>query len=394
MKTTSIPNTFGAALLYIAAAQGPEDLFGKLPNDSDGKKTSHETIIRMFRKLAHLVHPDKNPNDKERAALAFGRLEELRNQAESMFNATQTKTAPASFAPVSFKTKKYTCTITSRIAVGGMCDVFDGVMIDTQGAKVQILVKVPRSATDNDLMKREARAYSSFKKKAKEIATDADGEKLAKAFLWHFPTCLDSIEIEEPNSLQKKTVTILARHPDFIEGWYNLEAIRNAYPQGISTRVMAFIWNRILEGLMFAHKVGILHGALTPNHVIIHTQSHMGNIIDWSASCKIGETEVIPYIDDKYKAFYPEEVLDPKGMATPETDIYMSAWCMVYLLGGDPVNQEIPATIEAPIVELLNACLQPRRRLRPHSADDVYRKFKEINKKLWGPRKFIELKMP
>ena len=71
----------------------------------------------------------------------------------------------------------------------------------------------------------------------------------------------------------------------------------------------------------------------------------------------------------------------------------MSAWCMVYLLGGDPKQKFIPDTVEKPIRALLNMCLQPKPKLRPKNTQVVYSEFKEITEDIFGPKRFVELQM-
>jgi serine/threonine protein kinase len=157
---------------------------------------------------------------------------------------------------------------------------------------------------------------------------------------------------------------------------------------------MIFIWNRIIEAMTFAHLSGVVHCAITPNHVLIHAEKHMGQIIDWTASCRLGCGDNVPYADSRYSSFFPDEIIDPQGVPSPASDIFMSAWCMVYILGGDPKKKIGPQNVERPIIELLNRCLQPQRRHRPQTAEALYHDFREVTMGLFGPRKFIEFAMP
>jgi hypothetical protein len=382
MNTTSLPRTFADARRLIVSATRPSDIFGTLECDS---------INSTFRTLAKLVHPDKNPAQKNVAEEVFRKLEELRTKGENLCNpAPVTEPAPA---PVTFSTKRGSYTILEGKAEGGMKGIFTGVAVYKKTATVPVLITVPHSAEDNDLMEREANALKAINAKVKELGSDPDGKALADKFRMRLPTLLESVRLEEPGQPKAKMVHVFAYTAGHTTGWYTLEEIRAAYPLGVGTKVMCFIWNRILEGLTLAHTAGIVHGAITPNHVLIHAKEHLGNIIDWTASARTGEKA--GYVDTgTYGAYFPEELADARRLLVPATDIYMSAWCMVYLLGGDPVTRFIPTNVEAPIREFLNKCLQPSRRLRPVDAESAYRQFRQITKDVFGPRKFVGLVMP
>lgn len=395
MTPTVIPTTFSGACTLIRNARMPESLFGTLTGLEKTKERQEaaERLRTIFRKLAFLVHPDKNPASPAASETAFRKLESLRARAEALIGAAgPPQEEPDTFTSVSFATPKHSYVLTGVCHEGGTATLFKGV-VSRKGAVDKVFVKVPHSADDNDLMEREARSLALLQKKAKGLGADAKGRELSLAFLSHFPPFLESLQLEEPNAAKKKTVNTFLKVPDHETGWYSLEAIRGQYPQGVSTRIATFIWNRILEGLMFAHTAGLAHGALTPNHVIIHADDHLGIITDWTASCRIGEAESIPYLEARYRTFFPTELLAPEGRATARSDIYMSAWLIVYILGGEPKDRYVPQSVEEPFRELLNRCVQPTPRLRPALAEEVFTELGKVSRKLFGPKKFVPLIM-
>jgi len=403
METIPIPKTFEAACSLIRGASSPQALFGVCePGSPAESKQALESIKKTFRALALIVHPDKNPKDKAKAEAAFKKLEDLRVAAETIYKPESEQVKPVEFTPVTLTTAKCTYVITAKKTEGTMCGIFTGVAqtdIATATGKVTktlpVVFKIPHTANDNDLMEREAKAYGAMKKKMKEIAVDADGKKIAEKFLMRIPSFLESIQIEEPNVPKKKVVNIFARTFGFETGWFTLEEIRTQYPQGVSTRIMCFIMNRVLEGLTLAHMSGVVHCAITPNHVLIQAREHLGNIVDWTGAICSGTNDGVVCVDEqRYDGYFPEEMIDQQGTPTPATDIYMLAWSMVYLLGGDPKKRLIPNTVETPILGFLNSCLQPNRRFRPQDAAIAYKQFQQISKDVFGPRTFVGLTMP
>ena len=373
----------------LAGASSSEEIFGK-----------KEEAKKNFRRLESLTHEDRYDDSlKPRAHKLFLFVHEKWEEAErKMANGTYGDPTASSpkikpTEPVSFKTKKNVYTIIRRIHSGGTCGIFEAIA-EAKGVTVKTVIRVPHSPEDNDLMEGEANFFTLLKKKAKEIAIDKESEEAVKMFLSRFPWFLESVKLLEPGAGDKKVVNIFGQIPNVETGWFTLSEIRKEYPQGVDPRIMTFVWNKVFEGLVFAHASGVTHNALTPNHILVHAESHLGNIIDWTASTIIGKGEKVPYIDARFEEYLPDEVKNKSGTQSPSSDIYMSAWCIVYLLGGNPKEKYIPASVPEPIRKFLNRCLQPTKSRRPRTAEIAYQEFQQIAKDLFGPKKFVELIMP
>ncbi len=383
----------------LKKANHPEDIFGLEKGSSD--KVYH-AVQKVFRRLAKCIHKVRlmgNPKDVADTTEAQRLLNVFWHTAQDKIKGGIYGDKKAELSPkptedpalVQFSSPKYVYTVGNRIYSGGTCGVFRGTIQDKKSVVSSALFKVPHSIKDNDLMEREARAFDLFRKKAKSLASNPAGQETARKFLLRMPELHESVRIDDGSG--KKTVNIFLIQPGFDKGWYTLEEIRKTYPSGVSTRHMTFIWNRVLEGLTLAHYSGVVHSALTPNHILIHAKDHLGQILDWTASCKISSGEKVPYTDDRYQAYFPEELKSTSMLPSPASDIYMSAWCMVYILGGSSEEKVIPDSVEMPIRELLNRCLQPKSVRRPQTADAVYTEFRQITKAVFGPKRFVELVM-
>ncbi len=382
----------------IARALTPEHIFGVLSGAPDAQL---DAARKIYWRLARVVHEDKylDVGEKAQARKAFQGLTELWGRAQAALKAgsygtsATPKKAPTR-GPLVFRTARYSYQVLTRISEGGTCGIFTGVAIDKQGVATSVVMRIPHSSADNDLMEREARSYGLIASKVKELSNVPDRKRVAVSLAGRLPHFLESIRLAEPGSTHRRVVNVLLQDPVRTDGWYTLEAIRSAYPNGVSTRIMTFIWNRILEGLTLAHSAKVIHGGLTPNHVLVHARDHQANIIDWTASCRLGQADVVPYMESRYQAYYPLEVACTAAPPTPASDIFMSAWCMVYLLGGDPATQHLPDTVEAPFREFINRCLQPTASRRPRDGSTAWGEFTEVAKRVFPVRQFAPLDMP
>jgi len=388
--------TFAEAQALISRCKTPQGLFPWIITKKSLQE-KQDLTTKAFRALSVLVHPDKNPAAKARAEIAFKALEGFRTQADEICSGVKKKNIHDNGVlvnPVVFSTKHGTYTAVRRIAEGATCTVFEGTLQSKgQVSGLEVLMRVPNSYRDNDLMKREAVAFGVMRNKEKEMGKTPEGKEAAKRFMARLPGFLGSVELEQPGVPDKKVVNTFVK-PGNLDEWYTLVQIHDQYPDGLDPRIMCFIWNRILEALTFTHAARIVHGALTPNHILVRPRDHAGLLIDWTASTMVASGDRVPYLDSKYCTLLPPEITGTVGLANPSSDIYTSAWSMVWLLGGEPVEQSIPAHVPEPFRQILNRCLQPKISSRYRNVSEVYEHFQQAARGLWGPRKFVELTMP
>jgi serine/threonine protein kinase len=176
-----------------------------------------------------------------------------------------------------------------------------------------------------------------------------------------------------------------------MEGFLTLAEILKAYPSGIDFRDMVWMFKRTLVGIGFAHKNGVVHGAILPTHVLVHPTDHGAKLIDWSFAVEAGDH--IHGISGGYRDYYPSEVFD-KEKALPATDIYMAAKCCVALLGGNVATNEMPATVPAEVQAFLQRCLVKNASRRPQDAWDLHVEFDTLLKEVVGKPSYRKFEMP
>lgn len=342
----------------LRRAASAEEIFGAMPAGGQA------ALKRRYRELVAIVHPDRNPDMVAEATEAFRSL-------QSWYATAQRQLARGAYgAPphISAITKLHHYTGDEPALHGDLCDLFPA---DADGERV--LLKVARNPRNNDLLQAEARVLQRI-----------DRNLTGQGVRAHFPTLIEHFLLRDTANIQRHTNVLRAE-----SGYVSLAEVLRAYPRGIPAPDAAWMFNRILAALGVAHGLGIVHGALTPAHVLIRPADHNGMLIDWCYSVASGE--IVQAISPPYSNDYPPEVF-AKQPATPATDLYMAARCLSQLLGG--VGENVPASVPKPLRALLRACLLPAPQRRANDAWAVFEDFQEILGQLYGPRTFRPFFMP
>jgi hypothetical protein len=314
---TGQPRNSTEAIALIERATA-EELFGG------------EDPARTYRKLARLTHPD---NAGPAGTKAFVRLSELwRNRG------------------------------TIRSDKG----VYSTAVLDFQGDLANLYrvpgghLKLVRDPSCNDLMAREAAAL-------RKLAEHGDPR-----YLPYVPRLVDSFRHKEGATIRRgNVIATSAKH------LHSLAEVAANRPHGLDPRDAAWMWRRLLVALGLAHRAGVIHGAVLPEHVLIEPDDHGVVLVDWCYSAT-EEHERIAAIVPRYRDHYPTEVLD-RGTPGPCTDLAMAARLMADLMG-DRAPQ--------PLRRFADGCRLASPRQRPDDAWKLLGEFDDLLFRLYGPRKF------
>jgi hypothetical protein len=352
--------TFADLLDQLRRANGPQDIFGPLGADAQA------ALKRRYRELVTIAHPDHNPDRVAEANAAFTRLQDW-------YAIAQRQVAGGAYGAalrISATTKLHQYMGYEPPLHGDLCDLFPA---DAGGERV--LLKVARQARNNDLLAAEAQAL-------RRIERALEGQ-LVRA---HFPALVEHFLLPDETGARRHTNVLRAE-----SGFVSLAEVLRAYPRGIPAPDAAWMFNRVLAALGTTHNLGLVHGAVTLAHVLIRPADHNGMLVDWCYSVPIGEP--LKALSPPYAADYPPEVV-AKQPATPATDLYMAARCLVRLLGGDGDAQSLPAGVPKPIRALLRGCLLAAPQRRAAEAWQLFDDFHEILGRLYGPPVFRPFQMP
>jgi serine/threonine protein kinase len=149
---------------------------------------------------------------------------------------------------------------------------------------------------------------------------------------------------------------------------HTFEDVRREYPSGIDGRHAVWMWRRILELLTFVHKNGIAHGALTPDHLLVHARDHGVMPIGWSEA---------RYFDAHENAF---------------GDIVESARSIVYVLGGR--DDRLPKSVAPEIAELVTTFAGPDPGAYVDDAWALREALGRAAHRAYGPNKYHYFAMP
>jgi hypothetical protein len=307
------------AVRLIMAARTPADLFGD----------------HTYHRLARLVHPDTGGSRE-----AFDRLTALRR----------------AHGPVTIRTRRRSYTLGGRPVRGDLANLYDA---------GDAIVKIPRDPAVNDLLEREAIAL-------RQLPKDGDGR-----FLPYVPRLTESFRHRDEATGVERRVNALRR----LDGFCTLTEVRAAYPGGVDPRDVAWMWRRLLVALGFAHRAGVLHGAVLPEHVLIHPGEHGLALVDWCHSvpgCHPDRSGRVPALVTGRADWYPPEV-PARAPAGPGTDVFMATRCMTYLIA-----DRAPKPLRA----FARGCLLTAENRRPQDAWRLLGELDDLLHRLYGPRRF------
>ncbi|KOV77131.1 protein kinase family protein [Nocardia sp. NRRL S-836] len=329
------------ALDLVEQATSPEALFGPRTTDPAKRKQART----LFHALASVLHPDVvGPTDK-RAHAASATLTRLHHD---WTHAATTTT------PVDLKTRTGTYRITKPFAIGSIANLYD-----STGPHV---VKVVRNPALNPLLHSEWQALRQL-------------ERLTDTHHWlrpYYPRLLDTSGDVAKGS---RAFTVL---DPLREGFVTLADVQRAFPAGLDGRDYAWMHRRLLKALAGAHRIGLVHGAVTADNVMVHPEQHGIVLVGWSFAVEEGQR----LLATSRTIAYPPEV-EAGQPVTAATDVHMAHTLMLTMLAQTETRQRAFAS----------GCRQERPGQRP-DAVDLMREYDELLEELYGARRFRPFALP
>lgn len=244
----------------------------------------------------------------------------------------------------------------------------------------RVVLKVLRAPADRDLLEREHRILLALQDSSAQGAAHFT-ERLPQ------PVAHGTLRFRDA----ERPATALRYASGFV---HTLEDVRSAYPDGVDPRHAVWLWRRMLEVLGFVHRAGFAHGALVPRHLLVHARDHGVMLVGWSAATILRAREKLPAVVTNAQAFYPED-LRGDSIPTTATDLAMTARCIAYVLGGDPITGTVPSSVPQGLAALVRSHADP---FAPGPrTDDAWALEQEVSRvarEAFGPPKYVHLAMP
>lgn len=109
----------------------------------------------------------------------------------------------------------------------------------------------------------------------------------------------------------------------------SLTSLFKRYPIGVDGRHVGWIAKRVLLALTWTHAAGIVHGAVTPDHILVCKSNHGIALCDWVFSGK--RDDAIKFVPAKHTFLYPEFATKEKKLSY-RMDIAMAGRCLAAIM--------------------------------------------------------------
>jgi serine/threonine protein kinase len=356
---------------FLNSAKTPEDVFGT-------------NYMHQYRQFVKLCYPDVVPEEEKVLAIeTFLKLHDWKYKAEDRDSAgiygTTTPSSPVTppnppYAETTFELGHTKIKLVKALGEGLISSIHKA-EVSTGNAKRQYFVKIARHPRDNDLLEREYRNLSILNMEDPDPAK----EKFFAIQREYVPKPEGIYYAQGANGVKRRMLllSIAAGETHTLDELLKMPKFKD----GIERKHMYWIYRRILLTLAFAHSKKLIHGAVTPNHVLVYPKEHGLVLLDWSTSVWQGK-EHIPLVDPDWKSFYPPEVFS-KEKAQPNVDLYLAAQTMLHCVG------DLPTSVRS----ILEKCTPSDPSRRKQDAMEFFEDFERAIVSADGPRKFVEMEI-
>lgn len=357
------PITYGDhVIMQVRAAKYPEDLFPPMATTAD-------ELNNVFRYLAKILHPDKRPGHPD-ANADFQHLTTLAAEAKDLADkGLWPRLSPASMGPrkLQFQTPTGLWVVNEAVGDDDLSWYYRG-----REGKKEVLVEVVKSHRDNDLAQR---AFDT----ATALRTTAGDPGRRKIYSKYIMPPVDSGKVVLHEDGSHRHVSVWKDRPQFRP----LADIHQIHG-GLEMCHVAWIMNRVLEILGWAHLNGIVHGAPLIQHIVVDTEAHGAKLRQWGFSGKDGTR--FPAYPTETKDFSAETL--KTAILRPKHDVRLvAAWGQKLMLDklGKPVDR---------LNSELQVWFKDAHDGRWATAWDAYGVFRDLLARRYGPPRFMKFPDP
>lgn len=360
--------------LQVMQANQPEDLFG-----CEDVVLPEATLLKYLKgeygKFKRLTKPSlyHDPLDVEAATDADARLEELYSLAQTrigqhVYGIEGRGKRHPTYAVKSFTVGANRYFIGNLLRGGEDSNLYEGFMERDGLAVGEVVIKVAKDQSFNPLLQTEVRNLDLLHE------TPVPQWK-------HLPFVMDRFQSGGRVGLVFRKI-----------GGFSLAEVRahRTHVKGVDRKHIVWMLDRGFSCLGYVHRLGLVHGNLSPEHFIVQPPSHNAIICGWKQAVHK------PAVTGEKVIAIPGEFTAPevaeRGKIGPWSDIYSLGKLMIWTLGGDTATNTIPDSVEEPLRRFLLSLVEENHLVRPADAWSLYEQQCKIKDSLW-PRKFLHFDM-
>jgi len=358
----------------LQRAKSPEDIFGNLSGEDVAGRL--EKVRETYVEKTKVVFPDHfryNDDVFKMAEEAFKKLNVFRKEADKIIrrgassDPSDEESAQRETFVIKKQNREYRINL-PEVVEGDISMVYSGNYINSQNVLTPVIVKVIKDPADAALMQNEARVLRILQ---------SEPSKQSK----HFPVLIDQFRTTD-----RKTGLIL----EYFDG-YDFLSVREEYKNGLDEKHVAWILNRTLSAFGLVHSKKLTHNKFDPGHGMLCNTNHNAFFLDWSYATldPFHTGESFKYYDEDYSA---PEVKQGKR-PTPSSDLYSIGKCMIYLLGGNIRTNTMPNSVDERFQRFIRFFVMESPIQRANDAWEMHEQLRGLRREIWGPDKFVELKM-
>jgi hypothetical protein len=357
----------------LASATTFVAIFGALPPGDERAQLAH--LKKKYRALVRMTHPDQVPaGERTLAHAVFPILVRFYEDAVAALRAGHYD-RPRATAAAKLATAAPDVVMKSAIAVYTVkpdlfaVGDFGNLHLGHTNRGEAVLLKVAAELGNNAFLAKEATFY-------KGLAARSDIAGLRR----YLPDLLDSFSITERPGEQFR-VNVFRYTP----GYVSLTTIHEAYPKGLDPKDAAWIWRRLIAQALAAQTLGVVHGAIVPDHVLVHPGTHEPLHLGWVHSVERPQERQarLTTVIDRWRDWYPKEIF-AREIPSLQTDLYMVGKTMIYLAGGDVAGNRFPRHYPEVMKDTVAQLIAEESRDRPRDGHALLREFTTGVRKIWG----------
>ncbi|MFA5766500.1 MAG: serine/threonine-protein kinase [Candidatus Paceibacterota bacterium] len=327
--------------VLLKSAKTAQDLFGGDPD-------------KTYREWALICHPDRFASSTD----------DVKEHAKDVFTLLEKRHEELKTPPTIWTSPDFEYHLGPQLGSGEVSKAY----LATQkkgGDSKPVILKVAHVKEANEYIEKEAKILADMRVQA--------GDRKYSEYL------------AKPIELFTHDELLVAAQQHY-DGFYTINDYMAKYPKGVGGRHIAWMFNRTLTILGFAHTINYMHCAVLPTHLLFNNINRGCKLISWASSCRMEQKlSVLPLA---FKPWYPKLEITKQYPATPSLDIFLAAKTMLEMC-----KQHEPGAIPSQLLVFLESCVNPKPLQRPQDAWKLLDEWRHLLKKVYGPPRYDALPM-